>query len=275
MAADDFQGWVGRSRSSEAVIDGETSERLAAALGIEGNSHRLPPCWHWLYHLDAVDRARVGSDGHPVAGEFLPPIPARRRMFAGSSLRFHNPVRRGMSTRLQQTISRIERKTGRQGDIWLITVAMDLCEGERLLVEEHKTIVLLQTSGGPRTGRQSEMVAQWRDTETPDAVQLFRFSALTFNAHRIHYDRDYVREVEGYPERVIHGPLQAMLLALKAEQWSGRPLRSFAFRGVAPAFLGDELTLKGRRCEPDQLELEVHAQDGVVTTTAKAELGGD
>ncbi len=273
--AGEYQDWVGQSRSSEAIIHRETCEQLAATFGIESDADELPPCWHWLYHLDVVERDRIGVDGHPTTGHFLPPIPAKRRMFAGSSLRFHRPVRFGASTELRQTVSRIEKKTGRQGDIWLITVAIDLLQAEHLLVEEQKTIVLLQTSGGPRTGRQSDMAAQWTETETPDAVQLFRYSALTFNAHRIHYDRDYVTEVEGYPERVIHGPLQAMLLALKAEEWSGRPLRSFAFRGVAPAFLGDVLTLKGRRGDTDRLQLEVHAQDGIVTTTAEAEFGAE
>lgn len=270
--AGEFRGWVGRSRSSEAVIHREFAERLAATFGIENKSEELPPCWHWLYHHDVVGRSHIGHDGHPAAGDFLPPIPAKRRMFAGSKLRFHRPVRLGASTELRQTLSRVEKKTGRQGDIWLITVAMDLFEAEQLLVEEQKTIVLLRTSGGPRTGRQSDMAAQWTETETPDAVQLFRFSALTFNAHRIHYDRDYVTEVEGYPERVIHGPLQAMLLALKAEEWAGEPLRSFAFRGVAPAFLGDVLTLNGRRGDTNRMQLEVHTQDGIVTTVAEAEI---
>ena len=270
--AGNFQDWAGRSRSSVAIIHRETSERLAATFGIACDGKELPPCWHWLYHLDAVERSRINLDGHPTAGDFLPPIPAKRRMFAGSSLRFHRPVHFGASTELRQTVSRIEKKTGRQGDIWLITIVIELLEAEQLLIEEQKTIVLLQNSGAPRTGRQTVMAGHWSEPESPDAVQLFRFSALTFNAHRIHYDLEYATGVEGYPERVIHGPLQAMLLALKAEEWSDRKLRSFAFRGIAPAFLGDVLTFKGHRSDINRLQLEVHAQDGIVTTTADAEL---
>lgn len=273
--AEDFQRWVGRTRSSDAAIDPTVCERLAATFGIEWNRDSLPPCWHWLYHLDAAQRADIRLDGHATAGDFLPPIQAKRRMFAGSRLRFHQPVRLGVKTHSRQTISRIEKKSGRQGDIWLITIETEILKGDQLLVEEQKSIVLLQTSGGPRTGRQSDMKAEWTDTETPDEVLLFRFSALTFNSHRIHYDREYVTSVEGYPERVVHGPLQAMLLALKAEEWAGKPLEYFNFRGVAPAFLGDRLTLNGRRGDNDSLQLEIHAQDGIVTTTAEAGIGGN
>ncbi len=273
--AGEFQGWIGRSRSSRAVIHRETCDRLAATFGIERQGDCLPPCWHWLYHLDVADRSGINLDGHAVTGDFLPPIPAKRRMFAGSRLRFHRPVRFGGATELRQSVSRIEKKSGRHGDIWLITVAIELLEENRLLVEEQKTIVMLHTSGGPRTGGQSEMKAQWTAAETPDAVQLFRFSALTFNAHRIHYDRDYATGIEGYPERVIHGPLQAMLLALKAEEWAAAPLRSFRFRGIAPAFLGDVLTLNGCRGNGGGLLLEIHAQDGIVTTSAEAEFTED
>ena len=272
MTAEDYGAWIGRSRTSEEVIDAGPRDRLAATLGIEPNGDTLPVCWHWLYHLDKAPRDRIREDGHAITGDFLPPIPARRRMFAGTRLSFHRPVRVGAATTQRQTVTRIEKKSGRQGDIWLISVSLELLEGADLLVEEQKTIVLLQTLGGPRSGAPSEMVPDWSEDEMVDEVLLFRYSALTFNAHRIHYDREYATRVEGYPERVVHGPLQATLLAMKAEMWGGAPLRSFTFRGVAPAFVDDTLTLCGRGQEDGRLQLEIRAQDGIATTTAQAEL---
>lgn len=266
-----FAKWVGLEQSSDAEITTDTAQKMAAMLGIEPPRQVLPACWSWLYHLEVAPRGQINSDGHAITGAFLPPIPAKRRMFAGSYLTFHAPVRIGAQTRLRQTLCDVQYKPGRQGGMWIVTVGMDLYEGSDLLIKERRNIVYLNTLGGPRQGPTSHMQADFSDTENPDEILLFRFSALTFNSHRIHYDQVYTTRVEQYPERVVHGPLQAILLAGCAERWSGHPLTKYSFRGQAPAFLGDQLTLRGSKAEPGKIDLEICAADGIVTTSARAD----
>ena len=164
----------------------------------------------------------------------------------------------------------VTAKKSRSGGIYFVTVQRDLVGDAGVFIEETRSIVYLATQGVERVRNPSAFFPDWTEDVALDVVQLFRFSALTFNAHRIHYDLSYATEVEGYPERVVHGPLQALLLAYAAQSRAPGPLTEFEFRGTAPAFLGDRLTLAGRAPKDGEMTLEIHAPDGTATTRARA-----
>jgi 3-methylfumaryl-CoA hydratase len=277
----DFRDWVGRTEQFEDSI-ALTQARAAAAL-FDGDPAALrdgaplPTLWHWFHFLATAAQASLDEDGHPRRGGFLPPIPFPRRMFAGSRLQFRRPLAIGRPAQRFATILDVTTKTGRSGSLAFVTVGLRIEQDGACCIEEEQQIVYREP--GPPVPRPP--VRPWADVPpdattlvvVPDTRLLFRFSALTFNAHRIHYDRDYATAVEGYPGLVVHGPLTAMLLAALAERTAGRPLAAFSFRGQAPLFdlapfqlvampRGDSLALEARRC------------DGEVALTAVAEFAG-
>ncbi len=226
-------------------------ERLAACLGtpdIAAAGH-LPPLWHWLFFLDAAPRDALRTDGHRADGGLVgndPQLPLR--MWAGGRLRLLQPVPIDAAVQRESSVLSVRDREGRSGRLRFVTVRHRITGRAGLLIEEEQDIVLLARAPGraaaaARAG-QSEPADAVRRTLTPDEVMLFRFSALTFNAHRIHYDAPYAMTVEGYPGLVVHGPLQAVLLADHAGAcMTGRRMSRFAFRAEAPAFCGRPLHL--------------------------------
>ncbi|MEE4496218.1 FAS1-like dehydratase domain-containing protein [Streptomyces sp. BE230] len=222
---------------------------------VSGVGDALPPLWHWLHLLDRPAQAELGEDGHPHDGLFLPPLPERRRMFGGGRLTFHAPVRIGdLVTRRSEVVSVRTRKGG-SGWLLLVTIRHQYSvEGEARTTEE-QDIVYKQPDAAPGatpapSGRPDAATdtpeAPWSFELRPDPTLLFRFSALTYNAHRIHYDRDYARETEGYPDLVVHGPLLALsLLELPRRYAPERTVTSFAFRSRAPLFAPGEFIVSG------------------------------
>ncbi|MDA8870135.1 MaoC family dehydratase N-terminal domain-containing protein [Rhizobiaceae bacterium] len=265
----DYADWIGRTRESESVLDAERTAWMAAALGVPAPTDVLPALWHWAFHAEAIQPADTGGDGHERLGAFMPPIPAKRRMFAGGEFIFHAPLHVGMATRLVRRVVSVDAKDGATGPFHLVRVAFELSGDNGPLVTETRTIAYLPTTGGPRSGKPAPFDAELKKTIVPDTVQLFRFSAATGNSHRIHYDQPYATGTEGYPGIVIHGPLQAMALAALAEAHTGAPLATFTFRALAPPFIGDTLTLGARR-EGDVIALQSTAQDGIATMKATA-----
>jgi 3-methylfumaryl-CoA hydratase len=216
----------------------------------------LPPLWHWLYFLEAAPLSKVGSDGHAERGDFLPPVPLPRRMWAGSRFVFEGePLAVGDTVRRVSRIKSIEPKTGSTGAMVFVTVQHTV-SGPRgvSLVEDHDIVYREgpKPDEKPRPPRPAPTDATWSRKVTPDPVLLFRFSALTFNGHRIHYDQPYVTAAEGYPGLVVHGPLLGMLQMELARRSNphGRA-RSFEFRALSPVFAGPTFTVQARR-EPDR-----------------------
>ena len=240
----DFSAWIGRT---ESVHDGLSAEqaRSAAATFDEDFIDResgspLPPLWHWFYFLPRARQSALDVDGHPQRGGFLPPIPFPRRMFAGARLRFHASLRLGTSATREGEIRNVVMKSGRSGSLAFVTVGYRVLQDGVLCIEEEQDIVYRE-SGAPVHApvilpRPEAADGRWMRTITPDARLLFRFSALTFNAHRIHYDRPYATSEEGYPGLVVHGPLTAMLLADLVRRNTASPMTAFSFRGLAPLF---------------------------------------
>lgn len=248
--------WIGRSETRTETLAPEPVLALAATLDLDGEavaSQPLPPLWHWLYFLPRAPQRDLGADGHPALGGFLPPVPLPRRMWAGGELTFTRGLRVGDTVTKTSTITDVQHKSGRTGELWFVTVDHVLTvDGETALTERHDIVYrAMPEPGAPQPPRPRLVThphtAQFGRTLQADPVMLFRFSALTFNGHRIHYDLDYVREVEGYPGLIVHGPLQAMLMLelLRHARPEARVAR-FGFRGVAPLFHQDTVSVGGQ-----------------------------
>ena len=234
-------------RASAALARGmlATLDRDPAALE-EGDP--LPPLFHWMYCREIAPSGRLDVDGHQKRGDFLPALPFSRRMWAGGRVEFEGSLRVGERLRRRSTVRSVTPKRGRSGPLVLVTVEHRIsgADGE---VFEQQDLVFLERPTEPLAlaavcGPEDQM--PWSESVTPDATMLFRFSALTFNAHRIHYDRDYARGVEMYPDLVVHGPLTALLLADFATRRSGRGLRTLAFRARRPLFVDRTIAIEGR-----------------------------
>ncbi|NJD25661.1 MAG: acyl-CoA dehydrogenase [Betaproteobacteria bacterium] len=243
--------WVGRSHTDEDVIASRHARLMAATVdypepGRIRDGEPLPPLWHWIYFLEGLPSGELGRDGHPARGGFLPPVPLANRMWAGGRLAFLAPVPLGARVRKTSQVLAVDHKTGRAGDLVFVTVLHELTamSGELLVREEHDIVYKNASPPAAEKGDAAPPPAGSRcRTFVPTSTTLFRYSALTFNGHRIHYDQDYCRNVEGYDNLVIHGPLTATMLANFAEEAGGRPLRELSYRGFRPALLGETLTL--------------------------------
>jgi 3-methylfumaryl-CoA hydratase len=249
---ENVRGWIGRRESSEDVITLAPAAALAATLDhttAPSSGQELPPLWHWLYFLPLARQSEIGSDGHPMRGGFLPPVALPRRMWASSRLDFHRPLRMGASVRRDSVIADVQHKHGRSGDLVFVVVRHEIHDGTGCAIVEDQHIVYRSASSAPAASPEApaeSRPAAWKRVVRPDPVLLFRYSALTFNGHRIHYDRPYATAVEGYPGLVVHGPLIATLLvdALLASRPKGR-LARFAFRAQRSLFDGTPFTVAG------------------------------
>ena len=235
----DFAAWIGRSDSPPAeAVSTPLIERFKAMLEPHlAVTDAVPAGLHWCLSPQVVRADGIGGDGHPRKGGFLPPIPLPRRMWAGGELEFLLPIRDGDLVTRRSRIADVKEKTGRSGALFFVTVAHEILTPEGTAIRERQDIVYRPAATGPApapaANARPDPDAEWRVDVDP--VLLFRYSALTFNGHRIHYDEPYARQVEHYPGLVIHGPMQAtLLLNLAIAQGGGVP-RRFSFRGVSPA----------------------------------------
>ena len=257
-----FTEWIGQSIESNDDADGATLRRLAATLDRDEPLNFVPPLGHWLFHLPETPHAMLGGDGHPARGGFLPPIGQPRRMWAGGRLRFAAPVPVGSAMTKRTTITNIVEKEGVVGKMVFVTLRHVISVAEvEAIVEDQDLVYLPSAAPAPPKLIQRPAPSHQR-TMIADEALLFRFSALTFNAHRIHYDLGYTRNVELYPALVVQGPLQAMLL-LNFARDNGAAVEHFAFRARAPLYVASEFTLNQAG---DQLWISDN--EGLVTMTA-------
>ncbi|MDX6749353.1 MaoC family dehydratase N-terminal domain-containing protein [Geminicoccaceae bacterium 1502E] len=247
-----FAAWIDREEVSRLSLDPWPAAALTAALDRDdppGPGAPLPPFWHHLYGLPVVRAAATGPDGHAARGGFLPPVPLARRMWAGGRLAWTGPLPVGAEVTRRSTVRSITAKEGRQGPLVFVLVEHRFETDRGLaLVEEHDIVYREAPSPDapqaepPRAPEQ----AAWQQAWLPDEVMLFRYSALTYNGHRIHYDDRYVREVEGYPGLIVHGPLLAtFLLDLVRRARPDATVARFEFRALAPVFAGRQLVACG------------------------------
>jgi 3-methylfumaryl-CoA hydratase len=267
--------FIGRTETREDRLDARLVAGLAATLGVP-LPQALPPLWHWMLFQDWVTPDRIGPDGHPRRGGFLPPVhDLPRRMWAGGRVTFRDAkLHPGDAVRRTSTILSVQDKAGGSGRLVFVTVRHVVEGPAGVALEEEQDIVYRGTEGA--AVKAAAPAPAWPEAVTrtlvPDAVMLFRYSALTGNGHRIHYDHPYVTEVEGYPGLVVHGPLQATLMAGLAEATApGRTLRRFAYRGRRPCFGGRALTVLARP-DGDGLALETRDDSGATCMQAEAQL---
>jgi 3-methylfumaryl-CoA hydratase len=272
--ADEIETWrghVGRSETRRQRLDVETLRRFAAAVGADLDVERTPPpLAHWAYFLDVVGPADIGPDGHPRRGRgVMPAITLPRRMFASAAMRFSEPLALGQDAELTLTVADVKHRVGKTGELVFVEVDRVLAQEGRERLSERQTIVYRGAGEATAAVQPADLPPRpGEEVWTPNPVDLFRFSAVTFNSHRIHYDQTYVRDEEGYPDLVVHGPFTALKLATLAgrDQRDGA-LKTFTFRAVSPLFVDQPI-----RLAPGAAPGEVEATrcDGALAMSASA-----
>ncbi len=275
-----MEGGAGGVGRTEEVVDRASATLASAMLATLdrdsralGDGDPLPPLFHWMYCRELAPGRQLDIDGHQKRGDFLPALPFSRRMWAGGRIAFEGSLRIGERIRRRSTVRSVTPKKGRSGPLVLVAVEHRISGNDGEIVEE-QDLVFLERPTEPLvlpdvSAPEDEM--EWSESVTPNAAVLFRFSALTFNAHRIHYDRDYACDVEMYPDLVVHGPLTALLLADLATRRSGRALRTLTFRARRPMFVDRAITLQGRP-SGDGVDLRALDETGAVAMSARAGL---
>jgi len=275
----EYEAWVGREEELRDRILEPAVQAMAATLDLESAPRAgdpLPPGWQWLFFNPAVRRSGLGVDGHPARGGFLPPIKLPRRMWAGSRISYLADLPVEAQATRRSRILKVKHKMGKSGSLWFVTVEHTITSGSTVCMVDEQDLVYREASlPGASTAASPERYegqAQWSQSFEANTTLLFRYSALTFNGHRIHYDQAYARDEEGYPDLVVQGPLTATLLQQFAlEHGGGRRLTSFSFRGVTPLFVGRTFQLEGRE-EKDGVTLALWARgpDGELAMSATA-----
>jgi 3-methylfumaryl-CoA hydratase len=254
-AAPDYRAWIGQKRTSEDFIAPFPPKALVATFDTDDPEPKigdeLPPVWHWLYFLDTSPGSTLGRDGTPTRGSFLPPIPLPRLMWAGTQFTFHKaPLRIGDHARREQEVISIEPKSGSTGQMVFVTQRAHISGPAGLAITEERGSVFREdTKPGEKqkAPRPAPADATWSKVINPDPVLLFRFSALTFNPHRIHYDQPYATAVEGYPGMLVHGPLMSLAqIELARRSNRGRRVATYSCRALAPVYAGAPFSVHAR-----------------------------
>ncbi|HVY18328.1 MAG TPA: MaoC family dehydratase N-terminal domain-containing protein [Rhodopila sp.] len=243
LDVDHLRSWIGKQEVLEDQVTRFPVAALSATLDRDDPPPQagdaLPPLWHWLYFLPTARQSLLGPDGHPARGGFLPPVPLPRRMWAGGRFKFHQPLRVDQPISRISVVSDVTIKQGRNGALCFVLVKHAVSGPDGLALEEEHDIVYRdnpQPGEAPAAGKPVRTDGVWTREIVPSDPMLFRYSALTFNSHRIHYDRRYVTEVEGYPGLIVHGPLIATLLMDLLRRNTDRPVKTFRFKAVGPLF---------------------------------------
>ena len=249
---DHLRQWVGRTSEASDIVTAQLVKGLRATLfqeiGEPKTGDAAPFTVHWCLAQPVFPMSMLGPDGHPTRGGFLPPVPLPRRMWAGGELEFLDSLRIGDEVTRTSRIADVTVKSGSTGTLCFVAVEHLVSTPRGTAIRERQDIVYREIGGAqpaaPPKAAPSPRLAQHRETHMSDAVLLFRYSALTFNGHRIHYDHDYVTKVEGYPGLIFHGPLQAaFIVELAAKLRSGKPPKNLSYRGVQPLFAGSEFSI--------------------------------
>lgn len=280
MSAQQLQAWVGRTREHRERIDPGRARAMEATLDRTpalDQGDPLPPAWHWLYFWEVEPIGALGPDGHPARGGFLPPVELPRRMWAGGRIAFQRPLALGAEASKTSTIADVTEKQGRSGRLVFVTVRHEIADAVGLCVVEEQDLVYREAPGPDASPPKPEPVpadAAWTRELATGPTLLFRYSALTFNGHRIHYDAPYARQVEGHPGLVVHGPLLATLLLDLWSHEAGRPAPAqFSYRAVSAVCVPETVTLAGRPAGTGG-ELWAAGPDGRLCMRATVQDGG-
>lgn len=279
---DHLKTWIGRQECVTDTLDGTKASELAAILDHERldftRGQPLPMGWQWIYFNPILRSSDLDEDGHPRRGDFLPPVPFPRRMWASGKIVSHQPLLIGIETEKQSSIKGVSLKEGKSGPLLFVDVAHAYWQEGATRLEEVQNIVFREVnaqSSVPKKSPPAPRPSEFSRAMSANEVLLFRYSAVTFNAHRIHHDEAYATEVEGYRGLVVHGPLLAtMLIDFAMETLNITGLEEFQFRALRPLFANDSFHLHGRRDGSD-LDLWICDDAGYIIMEARARLGNE
>ena len=271
MQESELSSWVGRRMESEALIEPSHVRRVARTLDLDApdDASPLPKLWHWAFFTESMSTAELGADGHPPVGGFLPPSQGRSRMWAGGRVAFHRPLMSGAMATKASTVTAVKEKPGRTGSLLFVTVKHEYLQAGELAIDEEQDIVY-RTPAPPRLDASAESAppSEWEESIVPSTTLLFRYSAVTFNTHRIHYDFPYATDVEGYPGLVVHGPLIATLMLGAFERAHARAdVARFSYRGLRPLFAPRLFQVAGHMSASQLAEVWAQ-QDGLLAHRA-------
>ena len=271
-----FPGWIPKVDSVTELISAAPINKLAATLNEAAPDYQdgdnLPPLWHWIFFIKPVPHAGLGRDGHPKRGEFLPPVQLPRRMFAGMKTDFLHPLIIGAEAERESEVIDINEKSSASGPLVFVRVQNRIRQNGRLCITDEQEIVYREM-GAPLTLPEAKRLPEppadsWSQDLIVDAAMLFRFSAVTFNGHKIHYDRTYAATEEGYPALVVHAPLVAMLLLQLMRKNADKTVNRFEYRAMAPLFDGQPFQLSAVEEGADSVNMQVLRSDGKIAAHA-------
>lgn len=276
LNVDHLRSWIGKQETLHDRVTKFPYAALSATLDRDDKApeagDELPPLWHWLYFLPTARQSALGPDGHPARGGFLPPVPLPRRMWAGGRFKFHQALRVEEPIVRVSTVADVTVKQGRQGALCFVLVKHAISGANGLAIEEEHDIVyrdMPPPGEAPAPGKPARTDDTWSRQIVPSDTMLFRYSALTFNSHRIHYDRRYVTTEEGYPGLIVHGPLIATLLLDLLRRNTDQTVRTFKFRAVSPLFDINPFSVHGRPAGQGAA-LWARNKDGMLAMDAEA-----
>lgn len=272
---DQLRTWIGKTQSDSETLSQTTVRQFAATFDRDWPSapgDKAPLLIHLCLAQPIAPMSALGRDGHPALGGFLPPVPLPRRMWAGGAFAFHGPIRIGETVTRHSTIKDVTLKQGRTGPLCFVTVEHNITSDGRAVLTERQDIVYRDMSPAPKPNADPEPAPEGthRKVIDPTPTLLFRYSALTFNGHRIHYDKEFCTGTEGYPGLVVHGPMQATMLCQMAADIGGTPPATFRFRSLSPLFDNTDMTLNARE-DGKGLTLWTARTGGPVAMEAHAE----
>ncbi|WP_372966152.1 MaoC family dehydratase N-terminal domain-containing protein [Marinobacter sp.] len=265
MTTNPYGAWLGKQETSYDDLPCVLVKRIAATMGVSApdNGDPLPHLWHWAFFQEPVIEDLTGPDGHPALGQFMPPVDGRNRMWAGGRLSFLSPLLVGQPAERRSEVKNIVEKQGKSGSLVFVTVSHQYWQNGTLCIDEEQDIVYRAPSAPRLSAEGAIPELNWQESVQPSSVMLFRYSAVTFNSHRIHYDYPYVTDTEGYPNLVVHGPLIAtMLLHSFIRNNPQKEPKKFEFRGVRPLIQGTRFNLGGFTHSTNQYDLLAFNQDG-------------
>ncbi len=276
--SDQYDAWIGKQSSTDALVTAYQADALTATLDRDDAPYKegdaIPPGWHLFYIREVVKLKDTAEDGHPKRGDFLPPIDLPRRMWAGTQATYHKPIHVGETIRNVTTIEAVTPKVGKTGNLVFLKLKHEISGDDGVATTEMQDVVYREEAQPGAVAPEpppAPAEAVWKRTIHPSPVLLFRYSALTMNSHRIHYDRTYVTEVEKYPGLLVHGPLTfTLLLDLFRRENPESTLKTFAVRAVSPIYDTHDFTVEGKPGDAGEATLWALNNEGRLAMSAKA-----
>ena len=271
-----YDEWIGKSKDQSDSMAPEQLQRFEALLDRDSSAVTtgsvLPPCSHWIYFTPMSKQSDIAENGHAEKGGFLPPVELPIRMWAGGNIQFKKPLKTGVQADKKSTIVKIDEKEGAGGKLCFVTVRHQISSSGSLAIDEEQEIVFREASeegAHPVRTKPMDIDFDWKKSRKLNSVQLFRFSALTYNSHRIHYDFPYATKQEGYPNLVVNSPyLLTLLMDLFKTKTDGKVIEEIDYKSVGPVYLGEEITITSKDVDNFKAEMRILGPDNKIAMTA-------